>query len=158
MKPQNLKDQAPTSVAQLWLWSTFIPPISVVVNTQGRQSGGSWLETCSGVWYPRRRPCGVAINTLVDLINWLGNPQVWRSALHHHVYHSPTSSSLCNRDLPQGLADCRKVQQVLGNAAMTCRKDDSLPAHFLVHVQLPLPSLQRLCPLYWQLDPVDSAS
>ena len=25
------------------------------------------FETCSGVWYPRRRPCGVAINTLVDL-------------------------------------------------------------------------------------------
>ena len=34
---------------------------------QGRESGGSWFETCSGVWYPRRRPCGVAINTLVDL-------------------------------------------------------------------------------------------
>ena len=28
-----------------------------------------------GVWYPRLRPCGVAINTLVDLINWLGKPQ-----------------------------------------------------------------------------------
>ena len=28
------------------------------------------------VWYPRRRPCGVAINTLVDLTNWLGKPQV----------------------------------------------------------------------------------
>ena len=38
-----------------------------MVNTQGRESGGSWVETCSGVWYPRRRPCGVAINTLVDL-------------------------------------------------------------------------------------------
>ena len=37
-----------------------------MVNTQGRESGGSWFETCSGVWYPRRRPCGVAINTLVD--------------------------------------------------------------------------------------------
>ena len=46
-----------------------------MVNTQGRESGGSWFETCSGVWYPRRRPCGVAINTLVDLINWLGKPQ-----------------------------------------------------------------------------------
>ena len=33
---------------------------------QGRESGGSWFETCSGVWYPRWRPCGVAINTLVD--------------------------------------------------------------------------------------------
>ena len=43
------------------------PPSSVVVNTQGRESGGSWFETCSGVWYPSRRPCGVAINTLVDL-------------------------------------------------------------------------------------------
>ena len=29
--------------------------------------------------YPRRRPCGVAINILVDLINWLGKPQVFRS-------------------------------------------------------------------------------
>ena len=44
------------------------PPSSAVVNTQGRESGGSWFETCSGVWYPRRRPCGAAINTLVDLI------------------------------------------------------------------------------------------
>ena len=52
------------------------PPSSVVVNTQGQESGGSWFETCSGMWYPRRRPCGVAINTLVDSINWLGKPQV----------------------------------------------------------------------------------
>ena len=52
------------------------PPSSVVVNTQGRESRCSGFETCSGVWYPRRRPCGVAINTLVDLINWLGIPQV----------------------------------------------------------------------------------
>ena len=52
------------------------PPSSVVINTQGRESWGSWFETCSGVWYPRLRPCGVAINTLVDLINWLGKPQV----------------------------------------------------------------------------------
>ena len=36
-------------------------PNSVVVNTQGRESGGSWLETCSGVWYLRRRPCGVVL-------------------------------------------------------------------------------------------------
>ena len=26
--------------------------------------------------YPRLRPCGVDINTLVDLINWMGRPQV----------------------------------------------------------------------------------
>ena len=57
--------------------ATDTPPSSVVVNTQGLESGGSWFETCSGVWYPRRRPCGVAINTLVDLINWLGKPQVF---------------------------------------------------------------------------------
>ena len=38
-----------------------------MVNTQGRESGGSGCETYSGAWYPRRRPCGVAINTLVDL-------------------------------------------------------------------------------------------
>ena len=50
-------------------------PSSVVVNTQGREFGGSWFETCSGVWYPRRRPCGVAINTFADLINWLGKPK-----------------------------------------------------------------------------------
>ena len=52
-----------------------------MVNTPGRESGGSWFETYLGVWYPRRRPCGVAINTLVDLINWLGKPKVlkpWR--------------------------------------------------------------------------------
>ena len=30
-------------------------PSSVVVNTQGRESGGSRFETCSGVWY-RGRP------------------------------------------------------------------------------------------------------
>ena len=53
------------------------PPSSVVVNMQGRESGGWWFETCSGVWYPRRCPCGVAINTLVDLKNWLGKPQVF---------------------------------------------------------------------------------
>ena len=35
------------------------------------------LELHDGtVWYCRRRPCGVAINTLVDLINWQRNPQV----------------------------------------------------------------------------------
>ena len=39
----------------------------MVVNTQGRESGGSGFDTCSGVWYPRRRPCVVAINTLFDL-------------------------------------------------------------------------------------------
>ena len=53
------------------------PPSSVVVNTQGRGSGDSWFETCSDVWYPGRRPSGVAINTLVDLIDWLGKPQVF---------------------------------------------------------------------------------
>ena len=54
------------------------PPSSVVVNTQGQESGDSWFETYSGhgVWYPRRRPCGVTINTLVDLINWQGRPHV----------------------------------------------------------------------------------
>ena len=34
----------------------------VVVSTAGRESGGSWFEACSGVWCPRRRPCGVAVN------------------------------------------------------------------------------------------------
>ena len=53
----------------------YAPPSSVVVNTQGLESGGSWFETCSGVWYPRRRPCGVAINTSVDLIIGWGNPK-----------------------------------------------------------------------------------
>ena len=50
------------------------PPISgvassVVVNTPGPELGGSWFETCSGAWYPRRRPCGVAFNisVLADL-------------------------------------------------------------------------------------------
>ena len=33
----------------------------------GRESAGSWFKSCCGVCYPRRRPCGVAINTLVDL-------------------------------------------------------------------------------------------
>ena len=48
---------------------TSTPPSIVVVNTPSRESGGSssWFETCSGAWYPRRRPCGVAFNTLVDL-------------------------------------------------------------------------------------------
>ena len=27
-------------------------------------------------WYIRRRPCGAGISTLLDLINWLGNPRV----------------------------------------------------------------------------------
>ena len=30
-------------------WLRFTPPSSVVVNTQGRESGGFWFETCSGV-------------------------------------------------------------------------------------------------------------
>ena len=59
-----------------------------MVNKQGRESGGSWFETCLGVWYPRRRPCGVAINTLVDLINWLGKPKVLVPILQN----SPVSS------------------------------------------------------------------
>ena len=46
-----------------------------LVYMQGQESGGSSFETCSGVLYPRRRPRGVAINTLVALINWLGKPQ-----------------------------------------------------------------------------------
>ena len=43
-----------------------------VVNTQGREYGGS------GVWYPRRRPCGVAINTLVDLNKLAGESPSFR--------------------------------------------------------------------------------
>ena len=66
-----------------------------MVDMQGRESGGSWFETCLGVWYPRRRPCGVAINTLVDLINWLGNPQVYagiqvvqyKTVFHNNIKH-----------------------------------------------------------------------
>ena len=61
------------------------PPSSVVVDTPGRESGGSWFETCSGVchcvvpqaaplWYVR------ATKTLVDLINWQGNPQAFLTA------------------------------------------------------------------------------
>ena len=42
-------------------------PRSVVINAQGRESRGSGFETCSGVWYPRRRPCGVAIDPVVVL-------------------------------------------------------------------------------------------
>ena len=57
------------------------PPSREVVNTQGRESWGSWFETCCGVWYPRRRPCDVAINTLVNLINWLGNPKFFLSKI-----------------------------------------------------------------------------
>ena len=74
------------------------PPRSVAVNTLGRESGDSWFETCLGVWYPRRRPCGVAINTLVDLINWLGKAQVFLGhyysllhCLHIHYYVIITS-------------------------------------------------------------------
>ena len=51
----------------------------MVVDTQDQESGGSRFETCSGVWYPRWRPCGVVNNTLIDLINWLGKPQVYES-------------------------------------------------------------------------------
>ena len=32
-------------------------------------------HNCSGVWYPRLRPCGLAIYTSVDLIYWLGKPK-----------------------------------------------------------------------------------
>ena len=57
-----------------------------MVNTQDRESGGSWFKTCSGVWYPRRRPYGVAIDTLVDLINWLEKPQVYMHVLYSINY------------------------------------------------------------------------
>ena len=50
-----------------------------MVNAQGRESGGSWFEICSGVWYPRRRPCGVAINTLVDLNKLAGETPSFKS-------------------------------------------------------------------------------
>ena len=70
-------DEAVRGVEHLPDTASYTPPSSAVANTQGRESGGSWFETCSGVWYPRRRPCGVAINTLLDLINWPGKPQVY---------------------------------------------------------------------------------
>ena len=54
------------------------PPSSAVVNTQGRESRGSGFETCTGVWYPRRRPRRVAINTLVDLIKLAGGSPGFR--------------------------------------------------------------------------------
>ena len=57
------------------------PPNTVVIDAQGRESGGSGFETCSGVWYPRRwprRPCGVAINTLVDLNKLAGESLSFR--------------------------------------------------------------------------------
>ena len=41
-----------------------------------RQESDDRRRACSGVWYPWRRPSVVAINTLVDLINWLRKPQV----------------------------------------------------------------------------------
>ena len=54
----------------------YYSTVTLHENAQSRKSGGSWFETCSGVWYPRRRPCGVALNTLVDSIHWLGKSQV----------------------------------------------------------------------------------
>ena len=59
-----------TAVASAGTGSNFkfcINMSSVVVNTSGRESGGSWFETCLGLWYRRRSPCSVAFNTLVDL-------------------------------------------------------------------------------------------
>ena len=66
--------------------SIHASPSGVVVNTQGRESGGSWFETCSGVWYPRR----VAIKTLVYLIHWLGKPQVF-CFVNHGRLHSTSN-------------------------------------------------------------------
>ena len=56
---------------------SLTPPSSVVVNTQGRESENPEVpgSRLARVWYPRPRPCGVAINTLVALINWLGIPK-----------------------------------------------------------------------------------
>ena len=45
------------------------------------------MVTCSYVW----RPCGVAINTLVGLIKWLGKPQMLHANVRHksiYVYFS----------------------------------------------------------------------
>ena len=77
-----------------------------MVNTQGRESGGSWFETCSGVWYPRLRPCGVAIN--VDSIKWLGKPQVFlwlrlddpcQSVRAHGTYPTTVGASAANHNI-----------------------------------------------------------
>ena len=97
------------------------PPSSVVVNTQGRESGGSWFETWSGVWYPRRRLCGVAINTLVDLLNWLGKPQVLNQV-----------SSECekreeNWSVPKCAKPCELPVRLAGNQII---RDESITYNF----------------------------
>ena len=68
------------------------PPNSAVVNTQRQESGGSWIKTCSGVWYPspRLRPCGVAITTLVDLVNWLENSYFFLILYIFYIFYLAT--------------------------------------------------------------------
>ena len=48
----------PEAVPPCIVLELYTPPSSVVVNTQGQESS-SGNETCSGVWYLTRRPCGV---------------------------------------------------------------------------------------------------
>ena len=72
-----------------------------MVNAPGRESGDPWFETCSGVWYPRRRR-GVGINTPVDLVNRLGiHPRVFseggESKTESGHTHARTSLSFAAR-------------------------------------------------------------
>ena len=51
------------------------PRSSVVVNAQGRESrgyGSRLVRVCGTPVGALRCPCGVVINTLVDLIKWAG--------------------------------------------------------------------------------------
>ena len=69
--------------------------VVVRVNTQGRESRGSWFETCSGMWYPRRGPCRVAIDALVDLNTLTGESPSIVSQSEVGCSQSPFVGLLC---------------------------------------------------------------
>ena len=103
------------------------------VNTQGRESGGSWFETCSGVWYPRRRLCGAAIDTLVDLIKLAGETPSFHQALTQgSLSCSPgllprAATQSCSLSLNQGSLSCSPgLSLSLNQGSLSCSPGLSL--------------------------------
>ena len=85
------------------LINRYNPPSSVVINKQDKKSEGSGF--CGT--RPRRRSCGVAINTLVDLNKLAGEfPSFCRAYVTAGYRSDPNNSALrCYRIFPY-LSDC----------------------------------------------------
>ena len=62
----------------------------IEIKTQQSKSKLQIFEGC--VWYPKRRPCGVAINTLVDLIKLAGETPSLKSIMQLTKTRFPNSA------------------------------------------------------------------